>query len=97
MITISEAEQQLGFDYVELARDPLYYNMCRVERLAQERAHKYPLGQRLWRIAGAGDNKYYLDKDDKKKGKEDRMVKLFFSYSLELGDHIRIGLVKINE
>ena len=37
-----EAEQQLGFDYVELARDPLYYNMCRVERLAKQRAHKYP-------------------------------------------------------
>ena len=71
--------------------------MCRVERLAQQRAHKYPLGQRLWRIVGAGGNKYYDDKDDKKKGKEDRMVKLFFSYSLELGDHIRTGLVKIGQ
>ena len=96
-ITMSEVEQQRVFDYVELARDPLYYNMCRVEKLAQQRVHKYPLGQRLWRVAGAGGNKYYIDKDDEKKRKKDRMVKPFFSYSLELGDHIRTGLVKINE
>ena len=77
-ITMLWAEQQLGFDVIELARDPLHYNMCRVERLVQQRVHRYPLGQRLWRVAGAGGNKMYIDKDNRKKGKEDRMVKLFF-------------------
>ena len=65
----------------------------------QQRVHKCSLGQRLWRVAGAGGNKCTTwTKTTKRKGLQgDRMVKLFFTYSLELGDHIRTRLVKINE
>ena len=54
VITQTQAERQLGFEYIELYASTLKINARRVEEAFQKRFQYLPLGTRLWRHPDKG-------------------------------------------
>ena len=90
-ITQKQAREQLGFQVVELWRNLYYNNSARVEAALQSHFHaRLQLGERLWRIVGAGANGYVKDLD---KLYTEKVTKVFFTYSTKVREFIDDGRV----
>ena len=92
-ITKKQAREQLGFQVVELWRNLYYNNSARVEAALQSHFHaRLQLGERLWRIVGAGADGYVKDLD---KLYTEKVTKVFFTYSTKVREFIDDGRVII--
>jgi hypothetical protein len=88
-ITMGEARSELGFTSHEVYASTLKYNARMVEKTLQLRYQHLPLGQRLWRCPDKG-SKFDTEVDDK-------VHKVFITYSPLISDMIADGLIKVNQ
>ena len=87
-ITMQQAEEELGFQYVEVYASTLKINARAVEDALQVRYQHLPLGQRLWRCADKG-SKYDKEIDGK-------LHRVFITCSPKLGQMFAEQKIMIN-
>ena len=76
---------------VELSTNVFYNNSARLEAALQQHFHnKLQLGERLWRVVGAGANGYVRDLD---KLHKEKVTKVFFTFSTKAQEFIADGRV----
>ena len=89
VITQKQAEENLGFKYIELYSSTLKINARRVEKALQERFQHLPLGTRLWRAPDKGP-KYDQPEDAGK------VHKVFLTFSPLVAKARRDLWIKLN-
>ena len=88
IITGKEAQDQFGFQFIELASFTLMMNARRVEDALQRKFHHLPLGHRLWRKVDRG-GKY-----DKKV--DGALHKVFLTFSDKAMGAVEDGTIIVN-
>eukprot|EP00324_Dicrateria_rotunda_P011324 CAMPEP_0206174652 /NCGR_PEP_ID=MMETSP1474-20131121/52699_1 /ASSEMBLY_ACC=CAM_ASM_001110 /TAXON_ID=97495 /ORGANISM="Imantonia sp., Strain RCC918" /LENGTH=297 /DNA_ID=CAMNT_0053584359 /DNA_START=89 /DNA_END=979 /DNA_ORIENTATION=- len=88
-ITMKQAEQQLGFRYIEIYASTLKLNARRVESALQQRFQYMPLGPRLWRGPDKGA-KYDTPEDAHK------VHKVFVTFSTRVAQMLRERAAKLD-
>ena len=92
-ITMGQAENELGFKYVEMYSSSLMINARKVEKAMQERFQYLPLGTRLWRAPDKGPKWGDLEED----GESKFVHKVFVAFSYTVDVSIRNGTVVVNQ
>ena len=98
-IKMKEARDQLEFKTEIVFEDLMYYNAARVEASVQtyfKEEQNCELGQRLWRVSGAGGFGLYR-KWDTGENYGTKVIKVFVVYSEKAKELIASGAVKVVE
>ena len=97
-ITMKEAREKLQFKTEIVFKDMMYFDSARVEAAVQthyKEGQELALGQRLWRVSGAGGFGLYKKWDANKENFGKKVVKVFVAYSKKVKELITSGEVKV--